>query len=88
MKAATIAIAIALSACAQTTIYQAGKPVARFQGDMTGLRFHKTAAGDITLTADTVDHSAATLAQGQAAAGKMTAGGAAIAAAGITTLIR
>lgn len=88
MKAATIAMIAALSACAQTTLYRDGKPVARFQGDMTGLRFHMTDTGDITVQADTVDHSAATLAQGQAAAGKMASAGTAIAAAAATTLIR
>lgn len=76
---------LSLASCAQTVLYRNGQPIARFQGDMTGLEFTD---GSTSLKAATVDHSTATKAQGEAAAGKFTAAGAAVAAAGITTLIR
>ena len=52
--------------CATTTIYEDGKPIARFQGNMTDLVFTRSAKGEITWTAKSVNHSAATIAGGRA----------------------
>lgn len=48
-----------------TTIYHDGKPIARFQGDMSDMVFTRRANGDITWQASAVDHSAATIAGGK-----------------------
>lgn len=60
-------IALLLCGCAHTTFYSArtGKKVADFQGDMTGSHF---AGYGIVWNVQQVSHSAATLAQGAAAA--------------------
>ena len=58
-------ILITLTGCT-TTIYADGKPIARFQGNMTDLVFTRSAKGEITWTAKSVNHSAATLAGGRA----------------------
>jgi hypothetical protein len=83
-----LVIAIAMTGCAQTTLYRDGRKIAVFQGDMTAVRFRLTAAGDLTWQAARVDHSTATKAQGEAAAGKIGAAGAALAASGITYLLK
>lgn len=61
-----LVIAISCTSCATTTIYADGKPIARFQGNMTDLVFTRTAKGKITWTAKSVSHSTATLAGGRA----------------------
>lgn len=80
-------IVCALSGCAQTKLYDptTGKLLASMQGDMHGAKYRSK---DVEWSADTVDHSTATTAQGNAGAGKIHAIGAAIAAAGLTTLIK
>lgn len=81
MKHTTIAALIAASVgCAHTTFYQAGQPTATFQGDMTGMRYTRTATGDVTWESAKVNHSAATTAQGLATTQAITATGAATAA--------
>lgn len=81
-------IALALASCSGTTFYHSnGKPSARFQGDMTKMRYRQTADGAIDWQGD-VSHSAATRAQGEAGAGKLSAAGAAVAASGIMGLFR
>ena len=82
---AILCLCLCLASCAQTVIYRDGQPIARFQGDMTGVDYQD---GDTRLRAATVDHSAATKAQGEAAAGKITAAGAAVAASGATLLLK
>lgn len=54
------------TSCATTTLYRAGKPIARFQGNMADLVFIQSPDGSITWTAKTVTHSTATLAGGRA----------------------
>lgn len=76
---------LSIASCAQTVLYRDGQPLARFQGDMTGLDYED---GSTRLRANTIDHSSATKAQGEAATGKIQAAGAAVAAAGITTLFQ
>lgn len=71
-----------LSGCASTTFYVEGKRVARMEGDMTEVTF-VFEDDKITFTADTVDHSSATLAAGKVSAGNITAGGVAVATSGI-----
>lgn len=88
MNAAPIAAAIVLTGCAQTVFYRDGKPIARFQGDMSGTEYAMTADGAVTWKSSTVDHSTATLAQGEAAAGKIQAAGVAVAASGITRFLK
>ena len=70
--------ALVLSSCAQTTLYSNGEKIACFQGDMTKVHYENK---DIRWDADTVNHSTATLAQGEAAKGKITAAGVAAASA-------
>ena len=54
------------TSCATTTIYRDGKPIARFQGNMTDMRFTQSAKGVIEWEAKSVSHSTATLAGGRA----------------------
>lgn len=73
-----------LASCSSTTFYVDGKKVARFEGDMTEVVF--TFEKDtITFTAETVDHSSATIAAGKTSAGNIAAVGA---AATTLTLLR
>ena len=59
-------LALVFSGCATTTFYGAnGKPIARMQGDMTGVQF---ASGNTSFSAVSVNHSAATRAGGDATA--------------------
>lgn len=69
--------------CAQTTFYKDGKPIAKFQGDMTKMHLTISEKGAIDWKGD-VSHSAATIAQ----ATKITNAGTAIGAAGIMTLLK
>lgn len=79
----------AVSGCAQSRLYdRQGNRLASFQGDMTNVKYRSLADGSTEWSADTVDHSSATKAQGEAAAGKLSAGGAAIAVSGLTALFR
>ena len=87
MNAILAIVVILCVSCAQTTIYHDGRRVANFQGDMTGMRFIRNADGSCELSGD-FDHSTATKAQGEAAAGKLAAAGTAVATAGIMTLIQ
>lgn len=80
-----ILLPLLFSACAQTTLYRDGKVIARFQGDMSKVSY---ADGDIHFAADSVNHSAATLAQGEAADSKIKAVGIAVATSGIATLLK
>ena len=84
---AWMAIAFVMTSCAQTVFYVDGKPVARFQGDMVGMEFERHADGSIHWKGD-VNHSAATLAQGKAAEGKIQAVGVAAAAAGVASWVK
>ncbi len=85
----TVAFAmLLLGSCAHTDLYDSnGKRIARFEGDMTGVSYHRSADGSVDLSGN-ISHSAATLAQGQAASGKLAATGTALAASGILTLLR
>lgn len=69
MKLSILTLAYLLCAgCAQTVLYdrQTGKPIARFMGDMTGSEYRDW---QTSWKVATVNHSSATTAQGQAAAG-------------------
>jgi hypothetical protein len=68
---------ILLGGCASTTFYVDGKRFARMEGDMTEVVFIRKPNGDLHFTAETVDHSSATLASGKTMAGAITASGAA-----------
>lgn len=74
--------------CATTTFYRDSLPIARFQGDMTDMEFMMDSKGAIVWRAADVSHSAATLAQGQAATNKISATGFAIATSGIVQLLK
>lgn len=73
-----------LSSCASSTFYVDGKRVARMEGDMTEMQF-TFINGAITFTAETVDHSSATIAAGKTSAGNIAAVGAAVTT---TTLLK
>lgn len=74
MKAAFL-LCLLFTGCAQTVLYSpvTGKRLASFQGDMIGSSY---SGGGVTWTVQQVSHSAATLAQGQAAANVITSVGA------------
>lgn len=82
------ALALAFAGCAQTklTILPDGTLKFRTHADATNLRL--TAPGGYTFSADRLDHSTPTLAQGKAASDKLAAGGGAIAASGILALFK
>jgi hypothetical protein len=80
-------IALLLSNCATTKLYHNGQIVASFQGDMKAVEFSSSKDG-MTLKAASIDHSAATLAQGKAASEKITAIGAGLAISGIPGLFK
>jgi hypothetical protein len=80
MKTLLVGIfAILLMNCATTTLYHNGQKIASFQGDMKDVDYTTSAKGGMTLKASSIDHSAATLAQGKSASDKISAAGAAIA---------
>lgn len=83
----TILIAALLSSCAHSDLYEDGKKVAHFEGDMSGIVYKRYADGRIEMTG-TINHSAATLAQGQAAASKLGAVGVAVAASGLVSVLK
>lgn len=74
-------IALALTGCAETTLYRDGEPIARIQGDATDLRVQIAPDGTATLEAATLDHTTPTEARGKATAGRINAAGAALAGA-------
>lgn len=63
MKALPLVLLL-LPACASTTFYRDGLPIARFQGDMTGVEYSD---GKVRWKAASVDHSTPTRARGEAA---------------------
>lgn len=82
--AAVVTLCFLLCSCAGTEFRAGGKPVAKFQGDMAGQSFHYAdSTTTIDWTCQSVSHSAATLAQGQAA--DQVLGGVATAASGVGT---
>ena len=83
-----LVIVVSFTGCASTVLYRDGKRIARFDGDMTGVRYVHRADGSCELTGETIDHSSATLAQGQAASQKIAAAGVAVAASGLTYLMK
>lgn len=80
-------IIASLTSCS-TTLYQDGKPVARFQGDMRNSVFLRDSKGGMVWIANGVDHSTPTIAAGQAGSNRLAAAGFAIATSGLTTLIK
>ena len=62
---ACVVWAMVMSGCT-TTIYRDGKPIARFQGNMTDMKFNQSATGVIEWEAKSVSHSTATLAAARA----------------------
>ena len=88
MKTAALFPIILLASCASTTIYRDGKPIARFDGDMTNMVFHAAPDGSVDWTCANVSHSAATLAQGEAASKKMTSLGMALATSGAVAALK
>lgn len=81
MKIMLLFAIIALSSCAQTTLYRNGQKIAAFQGDMTGVEYSD---GDVRWKASTVDHSSAT----KASASRIQSAGIAVAASGLTTILK
>lgn len=77
-----LCLLLLLPSCASTTLYDAmtGHRLAHFEGDMTGVTYSRAADGSVQLTG-TINHSAATLAQGKATAGTT------LAASGLVTLL-
>lgn len=88
MKTILSLVSLALASCAHTTFYREGKPIARFEGDMTNVVFRQHPDGTVEWSSDTVSHSAATAAQGKAGSDKIAAIGTAAASAGIVTLLK
>lgn len=82
MKIVLILMTAALfeAGCAQTVLFDrgTGKPIAKFQGDMSGSDYSD---GPTHWKVDQVSHSAATRAQGAAAANVIGATGAAVSGA-------
>ena len=70
-----ILVVIFAAGCTPATFYRDGKPIARFGGDMSGVKFRYSAKGDLTWQADKVDASAPILARGKAVAGVAVAAG-------------
>jgi hypothetical protein len=81
-------LALLCSSCAATRFYHEGVPIAEFQGDMTGMEFSMMPDGSVRWKSATVDHSSATLAQGEAAASRLNAAGSAVAGSGLTLLLK
>ena len=77
----TLILAALLSSCAHSDLYQDGKKVAHFEGDMTGLTYRRFADGKIEMNG-TIRHSDATIASGKAGAGAI------LSASGLVTLIK
>lgn len=80
-------LSLLFSSCAHTSFYHDGKVVADFQGDMVNTEFYMSEKGDYYWKSKSVNHSSATLAQGQAASSKIASVGSALAAAGAATLL-
>ena len=79
MKTILLLSILALTGCASTTLYnQHGQRIAAFQGDMNGAEYTMAADGSVRWKSATVDHSAATIAQGKAVSGGIAAGGSAM----------
>lgn len=64
--------AFVLGGCAQTTFYREGKPLARFGGDMTAMKFRALSDGTFEWSGD-IDHSTPTKAYGIASKGRIVA---------------
>lgn len=89
MKKSLIAIIVLLlTNCAGTTFYDRGERIAHYEGDMKNVKFRRYRDGSIEWSADEVNHSAATLAQGKAASDKISSAGAAVAVSGLTSIIK
>ena len=80
MKTA-ILIAALLSSCAHSDLYEGGKKVAHFEGDMTGLTYRRYADGKVEMSG-TINHSNPTIAGGKAGASAI------LSASGLVTLIK
>ena len=82
-------ITVALSNCATTTFYGAdGKPVACFQANMTKVEYQRACDGSMRWSADTVNHSAATTAGGNAVSKGVLSAGTSIATSGIPAIVK
>lgn len=88
MKLLLMLLCCLLASCATTTFYRDSLPIASFQGDMTDMEFMMDSKGAIVWRAADVSHSATTLAQGQAAADKISAAGMAVAVSGIVNVMK
>ena len=88
MKWLPVILCALVTSCATTTFYRGGKPVAAFQGDMTGMEFAMDAKGAIRWTARHVDHATPTRAHGDVTTNNITAGGFAVATSGITKFLQ
>ena len=72
-----------LSSCATTTIYRNGRVVARLQGDTKNIVLEESADGGILLRCDEINHSRATMAQGEQSANRLTAVGSILTSVGL-----
>ena len=84
-RAIPFVAAFSLACCAHTSFYRDGQCVARFEGDMTNVKASMAKDGSFVWEALSVNHSAATLAQGTSASNKISAVG--VATAGVAYLI-
>lgn len=83
------AITAALASCAATTFYGPdGRPTAQFQGDMTKVEYQRACDGAMKWSADTVNHSAATTAGGNAVSKGIISAGTGIATSGLPAIIK
>lgn len=65
-----------------------GKPLMAIQSDAKGVSFHRSAAGDVTFTADTLSNSAPVLAIGKAITPAVAAYSAGLAVSGTTGIVK
>ena len=87
--AVAMCILVVFSSCASTKLYnQQGQRIAAFQGDMTGVEYTMAADGSVRWRSATVDHSSATKAGGEASQNRIQSAGTAVAASGLTLLLK
>ena len=89
MKTILLLTIAALTNCAHTTFYGPdGKPTACFQGNMTKVQYERACNGSMKWSADTVNHSAATIAGGNAVSKGIISAGTGIAISGLPAIIK
>ena len=83
-----VLITLALSNCGTNFYGNDGKLVAQFQGDMTKVEYQRACDGSMRWSADTVNHSSATTAGGNAVSKGIISTGTGIATSSIPSVIK